>query len=91
MLMSYDPKSDALHIELGTTTPVDIQEISEGMSVYLDDQGRLIGVEILDATTRLGEDALDQLVVEGLRTLVQTGEPETEYQVLAAERTSSSG
>lgn len=91
MLMSYDPKSDALHIELGTTTPVDIQEISAGMSIYLDDKGSLIGVEILDATKRLGQEALDQLVVEGLRTLVQPGEPETEYQVVTAEKASSSG
>ncbi|CAN5144451.1 hypothetical protein BH23CHL1_BH23CHL1_16300 [soil metagenome] len=82
MFISYDPEVDALHIELGTTTPVKSRDISEGMSIDLDERGQLIGVEILDATKRLGKDALAELVVEGLTTTVRPGEPATVYEMV---------
>lgn len=82
MFISYDPEIDALHIELGTAIPVDSQDIAEGMTIDLDDRGQLIGIEILDATQRLGKEALKELVVEGLTTTVRPGEPATVYQVM---------
>lgn len=85
MFISYDPEIDALHIELGTTTPVDSQDIAEGMTIDLDEKGQLIGIEILDATERLGKDALAELVVEGLTTTVRPGEPAIVYQSVTPE------
>lgn len=77
MLISYDPEIDALHIELGTAMPVDSQDIAEGMTIDLDEQGQIVSIEVLDATMRLGKDALAELVVEGLTTTVRLVEPVT--------------
>ncbi len=82
MLVSYDPEIDALFIGLRRVEPVDSQEINESVTLDLDDRGRLVSIEILDATEQLGKDALSQMIVEGLSTLARPGEPATVYEAV---------
>jgi len=66
MRMSYDPEVDALSIIFRETT-VTTQELAEGIAAEYDAQGRLVGIEILDAVKRLGDPSvLQQVILERL-------------------------
>ncbi|MEE9295315.1 MAG: DUF2283 domain-containing protein [Phycisphaerae bacterium] len=66
MKISYDAEVDALSIIFRETT-VTTKEIAEGIAADYDSQGRLAGIEILDATKRFGDpDILRQVVLEGI-------------------------
>lgn len=62
MRISYDPEVDALSIVFRETT-VTTQELAEGIAAEYDDQGRLVGIEILDAVKRLGDPSVIQQVI----------------------------
>ena len=53
MRIVYDAEVDALSIIFRETT-VTTQHVAEGIAVDYDREGQLAGVEILDATQRLG-------------------------------------
>jgi uncharacterized protein YuzE len=62
----YDSEVDALSISFADTT-VTTQELADGIAAEYDAQGRLVGLEVLDALKRLGGPAaLQQIVLEGL-------------------------
>jgi len=66
MKIFYDKQADALSIIFRETT-VTTKELGEGIAVELDSEGRLAGVEILDALRRFGDrDTLKQVVLEGI-------------------------
>ncbi|HPI78656.1 MAG TPA: DUF2283 domain-containing protein [bacterium] len=66
MKIFYDKQADALSIIFRETT-VTTKELGEGIAVELDSEGRLAGIEILDALQRFGDrDTLKQVVFEGL-------------------------
>lgn len=66
MKIFYDKQADALSIIFRETT-VTTKELGEGIAVELDSEGRLAGIEILDALRRFGDrDTLKQVVFEGL-------------------------
>ena len=66
MRISYDPEVDALSIIFRDTT-VTTQELAEGIAAEYDAQGRLVGIEILDAVNRLGDPSvLQQVILERL-------------------------
>jgi uncharacterized protein YuzE len=66
MRISYDPEVDALSIAFRETT-VRTQELADGITAEYDAQGRLVGLEILDATRRFGDPSvLQQVILEGI-------------------------
>jgi uncharacterized protein YuzE len=66
MRISYDAEVDALSISFRDTT-VTTQELAEGIAAEYDAQGQLVGLEILDASTRFGDPStLRQVVLEGI-------------------------
>ena len=65
MKISYDPEVDALSITFRETT-VTTKHLGEGIAADYAD-GKLAGIEILDAIKRFGsKDTLRQVVIEGL-------------------------
>jgi len=57
--MEYDPEVDALYIELrGDVYAARNIDIEEGVSVDLDEEGHIVGLEILDASQRLKQNLL---------------------------------
>jgi uncharacterized protein YuzE len=66
MRITYDPAANAFYIELRKAVPADSIDLDESVTADLDDQGRIIGIEILDARERLGTEALTNIELEQL-------------------------
>jgi len=66
MKIAYDAEVDALSIVFRETT-VTTRELGEGIAADYDAQGKLAGIEVLDASTRLGgRDSLRHVDLEGI-------------------------
>ena len=66
MKISYDPQVDALSIIFRETT-VTTRELAEGISGEYDSEGRLAGIEILDAAKRFGDkETFKQITLDGI-------------------------
>ena len=66
MKIAYDPEVDALSITFSETT-VTTQHLAEGIAADYDRDGKLVGIEILDARQRLGgSEVFRQVVLEGI-------------------------
>ena len=66
MKIIYDREVDAISIFF-TETTVTTKELDEGIFLDYDQHGRLAGIEILDASKRVGgKDALRQVILEGI-------------------------
>jgi YD repeat-containing protein len=66
--ITYDPKVDALSIIFRETT-VTTKHLAEGIAADYDAQGRLAGIEILDALKRFGDaETLRHVVLDGVGT-----------------------
>ncbi|KJU86179.1 hypothetical protein MBAV_001626 [Candidatus Magnetobacterium bavaricum] len=48
MTITYDPEVDALYIRF-IDAPVTTEHVAEGVAIDYDSQGRIAGIEILDA------------------------------------------
>ena len=53
MRIYYDDEADALYLELGQEPPEGVIEIAEGVNVDTTAQGRIVGIEILDASKKI--------------------------------------
>ncbi len=62
MRITYDREVDALYIRFKETT-VTTKHLAEGIAADYDADGRLAGIEILDAMKRLGDPAVFKQVV----------------------------
>ena len=66
MRITYDREVDALYIRFKETT-VTTKHLAEGIAADYDADGYLAGIEILDATTRLGDGvAFKQVILENI-------------------------
>lgn len=65
-MRTYDPGVDALYIELRAGKPEDSLDIEEGVMADLDAEGHIVGLELLDATERLGAASLATVAIERL-------------------------
>ena len=53
MRVTYDPKYDVLYLKLGEAEKVLCKEIDEDITLDLDAQGKLAGMEILSASEHI--------------------------------------
>ena len=53
MNVSYDIEVDALYIRLGEEQPEGVTEISDGVNVDITREGRVIGIELLEASKKI--------------------------------------
>ncbi len=68
MKISYDAEVDALSIMFRETT-VTTKHLAEGIAADYDHDGRLAGLEILDAQKRFGgREPMREVVLEGLES-----------------------
>lgn len=49
-IVNYDPKSDVLYLGVKKGAEEEFIEVSPGVSVELDENGQVIGIEILNAS-----------------------------------------
>lgn len=53
MKVHYDNEVDALYIKLGAKEPEGVIEISEGVNIDTTSEGKIVGIEILDASKKI--------------------------------------
>ena len=63
MTFNYYPDTDSLYIDFSEKKSVDSKEISNGVVVYYDINGNLVGIDIDNASTKL---ELNQLLINKL-------------------------
>ncbi|HOJ61931.1 MAG TPA: DUF2283 domain-containing protein [bacterium] len=62
MKITYDQEVDALYIRF-REVPVTTEHLAEGIAADYDAEGRLAGIEILDAIKRFGDPSVFKQVV----------------------------
>jgi uncharacterized protein YuzE len=62
MRISYDSEVDALYIRF-IETPVTTKHVAEGIAVDYAADGRIAGIEVLDARRRFGDEQVMRRVV----------------------------
>ena len=66
MKIEYSRDADALYIKLREAKITDSRDIEEGVTVDLDENGHIVGLEILDASERLDISDLVNISIENL-------------------------
>ncbi len=67
-VVKYDPQADALYIKIREGRVVDSEEIADGVIVDYDEEGNVVGIEVLEFSKRKLD--LNELVIKGPRILV---------------------
>ncbi|MGB9715368.1 MAG: DUF2283 domain-containing protein [Thermodesulfovibrionales bacterium] len=69
MRISYDPKYDILYLRLGAAEKVICKDVDDDISIDMDEQGKLVGIEILSASEHVDLRSLlpVELMKEALR------------------------
>jgi len=66
MKIEYDKKVDALYIRIQEKQVARTQEVSDGVNLDFDDEGRLIGLEVVSASKRYSPSDIFNLSTENL-------------------------
>ena len=66
MKIEYDREADALYIQFRAVHPEDNIDIEEGVTIDLDKDGHIVGIEILDVSERFGLEALVNVSIENM-------------------------
>lgn len=66
MRIEYDREVDALYIRLREVRPADSIDVVAGVTVDLDENGQIVGIEVLDAAERLGLESLLNVSIENM-------------------------
>lgn len=53
----YDSEADALYVRFAAAKVVDSEEVAPGVMLDFDEEGRIVGVEVLEARRHLAEGA----------------------------------
>ena len=70
MKVNYHPETDSLYIDLSEQPSVESREISEGVVLDYDESGKLVGIDIDNASRKVD---LKQLVLSKMPSKVETG------------------
>ena len=57
---SYDPEADAAYIRFSPEPVQESEEVSDGIVLDYDADGRIVGMEVLDARAHLSPELLDK-------------------------------
>lgn len=57
MKTTYDPEADALYVRFAEAAIVESEEVSDGVVLDFDVEGRIVAIEVLDARKHLAEGA----------------------------------
>jgi uncharacterized protein YuzE len=66
MKIEYDKDVDALYVRLQEKYVARTVEIEDGLNLDIDDEGKLIGLEVLDATRRYSLSDIFNISTENL-------------------------
>jgi uncharacterized protein YuzE len=74
--IEYDKEADALYIQLREVSVNDNIDIEEGVTIDLDEEKHIVGIEILDASKKLSLKDLINITIENL-PIEKVGTPAT--------------
>ena len=66
MRIEYSKQVDALYIHLREAPVAESRDVEEGVTLDFDSSGHLVGLEILDASERIGLSGLVNVSIENL-------------------------
>lgn len=66
MRIGYDNEVDALQVWFANAKPVDSRDVAEGVTIDLDEQGNIVGLEVLDAAEKLGLESILTVTIDTL-------------------------
>jgi uncharacterized protein YuzE len=66
MKIEYSKDVDALYVKFREVKIADSMDIEEGVTVDLDENGHIVGIEILDASEKLELSELVNISIENL-------------------------
>jgi len=69
MKLNYYPETDSLYIDLSEKASVETREISEGVQLDYDANRSLVGIDIVNASSKV---QLKQLILSKLPSIVRT-------------------
>jgi uncharacterized protein YuzE len=72
MRLNYHPETDSLYIDLSERPSAESREISEGVVLDYDVDGRLVGIDIDNASNKV---ELRKLILSNLPAKVETAAP----------------
>lgn len=64
MKTSYDKEADAFYVRFVDATPVESEEVSPGIVLDYDADGRIVALEVLSASRHLATGALPPIAAE---------------------------
>ena len=64
MRIEYDNEADALYILLKDSTPMDAKDVGTGVTVDFDEQGHIVGLEVLSAAAKLGLESILTVTID---------------------------
>ena len=64
MRLKVDKESDTLYLRLDESAIVESEEVATGVILDFDSEGRVVGIEMLDLSTRVTPDKLKILEFE---------------------------
>jgi len=64
--IEYDKEADALYIQLREVYADDNIDLEEGITVDLDENRHLVGIEILDASKKLSLSDMANITIENI-------------------------
>ena len=70
MKVYYDDEVDALYLELGDETPEGVIEIAEGVNLDTTSEDKIVGIEVLKASTRIDLRTLLSYTLEVEKDLI---------------------
>ena len=64
MKISYDKEVDAIYLKLLDLKPDGVIEVAEGINIDVTVDGKIVGIELLDATKKITIDSLFTYEIE---------------------------
>jgi uncharacterized protein YuzE len=64
MKLKIDRESDAVYLRLDESRIVESEEVQPGVILDYDDEGRVVGIEVLGLASRVSARSLNTLVFE---------------------------
>ena len=66
MKLTVDREADALYLDLNESPAADSEEISPGVILDYNAEGKVVGIEMLYLSKRVGTENLDHLQMEAV-------------------------
>lgn len=63
MRITYDPDHDVMYIKFLDEKIADSVEVEEGVIIDYSENGKIVGIEIINASTRVGSHPLSEISI----------------------------